>query len=256
MVSYDKMPELDRFALHRLQELIQRTRKAYDTYEFHIIYHALYNYCIVDLSAFYLDILKDRLYTSPSQSNERRSAQTVIYIILDSLARIMAPILAFTAEEIWNFMPGNNMNSESVHMTSLPVVNETWKDEQLAEKWKKIIEVRGEVTKALEDARVKKLIGHSLNASITVYTDDGLYDILEKYKDELRTIFIVSEALLKKDDKPDGIFKSLDIEGLSIEVKPALGEKCERCWVYDISVGTNSEQPTICGRCQEALNVS
>jgi isoleucyl-tRNA synthetase len=256
MVSYDEMPEMDRFALHRLQELIQRTSKAYDTYEFHIIYHALYNYCIVDLSSFYLDILKDRLYTSPSQSKERRSAQTAIYVILDSLARIMAPILAFTAEEIWNFMPGNSMNSESVHMTSLPVVNEAWKDEQLAEKWKKIIEIRGEVTKALEDARVKKLIGHSLNASITIYADDDLYDLLEKYKDQLRTIFIVSEASLKKEDKPDGIFKSLDIEGLSIGVKPALGEKCERCWVYDTSVGSDPEQPTICKRCQDALNLA
>jgi len=144
VVSYDEMSELDRFALHRLQELVQRTRRAYDSYEFHIIYHALYNYCIVDLSAFYLDILKDRLYTSPSQSKERRSAQTVMYKILDSLARIMAPILAFTSEEIWNFMPGNKMNSESVHMKSLPVVNEAWKDEPLAEKWKKIIEVRGD----------------------------------------------------------------------------------------------------------------
>ena len=253
VVSYDEMSELDRFALHRLQELVQRTRRAYDSYEFHIIYHALYNYCIVDLSAFYLDILKDRLYTSPSQSKERRSAQTVIYKILDSLARIMAPILAFTAEEIWNFIPGNKMNSESVHMTSLPVVNEAWKDEPLAEKWRKIIEVRGEVTKALEEARVKKLIGHSLNASITIYTDGDLYDILEKYKDDLRTIFIVSEASLMKGDKPDGIFKSLDIEGLSIRVEPASGEKCERCWIHDISVGVDSERPTICNRCQGAL---
>ena len=256
VVSYDKMPELDRFSLHRLQELVRKTRRAYDTYEFHIIYHALYNYCIVDLSAFYLDILKDRLYTSPSQSVERRSAQTVIYHILDTLARLMAPILAFTAEEIWNFMPGRKMNSESVHMTSLPVVNEAWKDEQLAEEWKKIIEIRGEVTKALEEARVKKIIGHSLDASITLYADDDLYDILEKYTDELRTIFIVSEASLMKGEKSEGIFKSLDIEGLSIQVEPASGEKCERCWIHDFSVGADSEQPTICSRCQDALNFS
>jgi isoleucyl-tRNA synthetase len=254
VVSYDQMPELDRYALHRLQELVQRTRRAYDTYEFHIIYHALYNYCIVDLSAFYLDILKDRLYTSPSQSNKRRSAQTVIYSILDTLARLMAPILAFTAEEIWNFMPGRN-HSESVHMTSLPEVNESWKDERLAEKWNKIIEVRGEVTKALEEARVKKLIGHSLDASTTIYADGDLYDILEKYKDDLRTIFIVSEASLMKGDTPDEIYKSLDIEDLSIRVEPASGEKCERCWVHDISVGSDSEQPTICSRCQDALNI-
>ena len=153
-------------------------------------------------------------------------------------------------------MPGRKMNSESVHMTSLPVVNEAWKDEQLAEEWKKIIEVRGEVTKALEEARVKKLIGHSLDASTTIYTDGDLYDILEKYKDDLRAIFIVSEASLMKGDKPDGIYKSLDIEGLSIRVEPASGEKCERCWVHDISVGVDSEQPTICNRCQDALNLA
>jgi len=256
VVSYDEMSELDRFALHRLQELVQKTRRAYDSYEFHIIYHALYNYCIVDLSSFYLDILKDRLYTSPSQSKERRSAQTVMYNILGSLARIMAPILAFTSEEIWNFMPDSKMNSESVHMTSLPMVNEAWKDERLADKWKKIIEVRGEVTKALEEARVKKIIGHSLDAAITIYTDGNLYDILEKYRDDLRTIFIVSEASLMKGDKPEGTFESLDIEGLSIGVEPASGEKCERCWVHDISVGADSEQPTICSRCQNALNIS
>jgi len=254
VVSYDKMPELDRFALHRLQELVQRARRAYDTYEFHIIYHAIYNYCIVDLSSFYLDILKDRLYTSPAQSKERRSAQTVIYNILDSLARIMAPILAFTAEEIWNFMPGRKTNSESVHMASLPVVNEAWKDKPLAEEWRQIIEVRGEVTKALEEARVKKIIGHSLNASTTIYADGELYDILEKHKDDLRTLFIVSEASLIKGDTPDEIYKSLDVEGLSIRVEPAPGEKCERCWVHDISVGLDSEQPTICRRCQDALN--
>jgi len=165
----------------------------------------------------------------------------------------MAPILAFTAEEIWNFMPDRKMNSESVHMTSLPLVNEAWKDERLAEKWKKIIEVRGEVTKALEEARVKKLIGHSLNASITIYTDGDLYDILERYSDDLRTIFIVSEASLMKGDKSDGTFSSLDIDGLSIGVEPASGEKCERCWVHDISVGADSQQPTICSRCQNAL---
>jgi len=168
----------------------------------------------------------------------------------------MAPILAFTAEEIWNFIPGRKTNSESVHMSSLPVVNEAWKDNPLAEEWRQIIEVRGEVTKALEEARVKKVIGHSLNASTTIYTDGDLYDILEKHKDDLRTIFIVSEASLIKGDTPDEIYKSLDVEGLSIRVEPASGEKCERCWVHDISVGADSEQPTICSRCQNSLNIS
>jgi len=255
-VSYDKMPELDRFALHRLQELVQRAGRAYETFEFHVIYHALYNYCIVDLSSFYLDIIKDRLYTSPAQSDKRRSAQTVVYTILDALTRLMAPILAFTAEEIWNFMPGREMDSKSVHMALLPKVNEAFKDDQLAKEWKKIIDVRGEVTKALEEARVKKIIGHSLDAAVTIYTDDGLYDIFQKHKDDLRTIFIVSEASLIKGDQPGGLYESLDIEGLSIGVEPASGKKCERCWVHDTTVGEDEEQPTICSRCQNALNIS
>jgi isoleucyl-tRNA synthetase len=253
-ISYDMMFELDRFALHRLQELIQRTRTAYDTYEFHIIYHALYNYCIVDLSAFYLDILKDRLYTSPSRSTDRRSAQTVIYTILDTLARLMAPILAFTAEEIWNFMPDRKEKSQSVHLTSLPAVQEEWKNEQMAQKWRRLVKVRGEVTKALEDARVKKIIGHSLDAAVIIYADNDLYDILEPYKDNLKTILIVSEASMIKGEAPDVTFKSLDIEGLSIQVESAPGEKCERCWIRDISVGTDSKQPTICNRCRNALS--
>ena len=252
-ISYDMMFELDRFALHRLQELIQKTRTAYETYEFHIIYHALYNYCIVDLSAFYLDILKDRLYTSPSRSIDRRSAQTVIYSILDTLAKLMSPILAFTAEEIWNFMPDRKEKSQSVHLTSLPVVQKQWKNEQIAGKWSRLVKVRGEVTKALEDARVKKIIGHSLDAAVIIYADNDLYDILEPYKDDLKTILIVSEASLIKGEATDVTFKSLDIEGLSIQVETAPGEKCERCWIHDISVGTDSEAPTICNRCRNAL---
>ena len=205
-VPYGSLPEIDRFALHRLQEVIELTLKAYDTYEFHIIYHTLYNYCIVDLSAFYLDILKDRLYTSPPESAGRRSAQTVIHILLDSMTRIMAPILAFTAEEIWSFMPGTKENEPSVHLTSLPEVNEAWKDQKLAKKWKRILEVRGDVTKALEEARVKKLIGHSLDAVVTLYTDNDLYDILCPYENELSTIFIVSGASLVNGGNPAGAF--------------------------------------------------
>jgi isoleucyl-tRNA synthetase len=252
-VSYGSMPEIDRFALYRLQEVIERTLKAYDTYEFHIIYHALYNYCIVDLSAFYLDILKDRLYTSPPESAGRRSAQTVIHILLDTMARLMAPILAFTAEEIWSFMPGTKENEPSVHLTSIPQVTEAWKDQELAKKWKRILSVRGDVTKALEEARVRKLIGHSLDAVVTLYTDNDLYDILYPYENELSTIFIVSGAFLVKGGNPAGAFESQEIDNLSILVEPATGDKCERCWIYNVSIGTSSEHPTICSRCLNSL---
>ncbi len=254
-VSYESLLEIDRFALHKLQELIKKTRKAYDTFEFHIIYHTLYNYCTVDLSAFYLDILKDRLYTSPPESVGRRSAQTVMHILLDSIARIMAPILPFTAEEIWNFIPNRKENEASIHLASFPEVNEVWKDEDLAKKWKRLLEVRREVTKALEEARAKKLIGHSLDAAVTIAANEDLYDALNLYSDDLKSIFIISGAFLVKERKLAGAFESSDIEGLSILVESAAGDKCERCWMHDPSVGTNSEQPTVCNRCREALSL-
>lgn len=250
---YESMLDIDKFALHRLQEIIERTRNAYDSYDFHIIYHTLHNYCALDLSAFYLDILKDRLYTSPPESSARRSAQTVLYIILDSIVRLMAPVLSFTSEEIWNFMPGYKGKETSIHLASLPDVKEEWKDSNLAKKWHKILEVRGEVTKALEKARVDKLIGHPLDASVTISANEELYNNLHPYIDDLRSIFITSETYLIKDESLSDAYESDEIEGLSILVRPATGDKCERCWIHDTSVGTNSEQPGICNRCQDTL---
>jgi len=250
---YESMLDIDKFALYRLQEIIERTRNAYDSYDFHIIYHTLHNYCALDLSAFYLDILKDRLYTSPTESSARRSAQTVLYIILDSIVRLMAPVLSFTSEEIWNFMPGYKGKETSIHLASLPDVKEEWKDSNLAKKWHRILEVRGEVTKALEKARVDKFIGHPLDASVTISANEELYNNLHPYMDDLRSIFITSEAYLIKDESLSDAYESDEIEGLSILVRPATGEKCERCWIHDNSVGTNSEQPTICNRCRDTL---
>ena len=253
-VAYESLPEIDRFALHKLQELITKTLKAYDTFEFHIIYHTLYNYCTVDLSAFYFDIIKDRLYTSPPKSAGRRSAQTVMHIMLDSIARIMAPILPFTAEEIWNFIPNRKENEASIHLTSFPVANKAWQDEGLAKSWKYLLQVRGEVTRALEEARSDKLIGHSLDAAVTISANKDWYDALNSYSEDLKSIFIISSACLVKDEKLAGAYESADIEGLMILVEPAAGDKCERCWMLDPSVGTDSEQPTVCDRCRDALS--
>ncbi|MGB5157660.1 isoleucine--tRNA ligase [Desulfobacterium sp. N47] len=253
-VSYDLMPEIDRYALFRLSELTEKTARAYDLYEFHTIYHSLYNYCTTDLSAFYLDILKDRLYTSFPESLERRSAQTVMYLILDSITRIMAPILPFTSEDIWKAMSEYKGKEENVHLALLPAVSKQWKDTVIAENWKKIIEVRGEVTRVLEEARAKKIIGHSLNASVKIYAQGDLFDLLSRYADDLKTIFITSNVFLIKDEKPDGATKSREIEGLYISAEPAPGEKCERCWIYDMTVGTGTNEPGICSRCQKVLN--
>jgi isoleucyl-tRNA synthetase len=254
-VPYESMEEIDRFALHKLQELIERTCSGYASYEFHVIYHSLYNYCTLDLSAFYLDILKDRLYTSPTASAGRRSAQTTLFILLNSVVKIMAPILSFTAEEIWEYMPAQKEKERSIHLTSLPVVNAAWKDDALAAKWDRMLMVRGEVTKAIEEARGQKLVGHSLDAAVTIFAEEALYDAIFPYADDLRSIFIISEASLVKGKKLEGVYASPVVEGLAIQVKPAAGDKCERCWIHDVSVGTNSDQPTICNRCGEVLAV-
>jgi isoleucyl-tRNA synthetase len=252
-ISYEAMPEIDRFALHRLQGIITKALKAYDAYEYHIIYHALHNYCTLDLSAFYLDILKDRLYTSAPKSDARRSAQTVMYFLLDSLIRIMAPLLPFTAEEIWAYMPAHSDKVPSVHLTLLPEVNSQWKNEGLVQKWEAILNVRAEVTKALEEARTAKQIGHPLDAAVTISAKEDLHDLLHPHAEDLRFIFIVSRISLLKDKKLEGSFESEKIKGLSIKIETAPGEKCERCWIHETSVGSDSAHPTICRRCCKAL---
>lgn len=260
-VDYDALPEIDKFALHKLHQLIEKTLKAYNLFDFHVIYHTLYNYCTLDLSAFYLDVVKDRLYTSFPESVERRSAQTVMYKILDSMTRIMAPILAFTSEEIWKFMPKYEGKLSSVHLALFPQVDEKWKNDKLAEKWEYLLQVRSEVSKALEEARITKLIGHSLDAKVTIYAGNDLYEALHPYSDDLRSIFIVSKTLLVRTEKakselPDEVFKSSEIGGLAVLIKKADGNKCERCWIYDVSVGTNSNHPNICERCSKVAGNS
>jgi isoleucyl-tRNA synthetase len=252
-VGINAMLEIDRFTLHKLQLLVEKARRAYDQYEYHIIYHALHNFCTLDLSALYLDILKDRLYTSPPRSVERRSAQTVLYTLLDVLSRLIAPILPMTAEEIWRHMPAVPNRAASVHFTLLPTPDPGWMDPALAERWEGLLRVRSEVTKALEEARSKKLIGHALDASVTLSADGALYEALTPYAAELRSLFIASEAVLLKETPLPGAFESAEVKGLMIRVGPAAGKKCERCWVYDTTVGAYTEHPTICGRCRSAL---
>jgi len=255
-VPADRMLEIDRFTLHKLQLFVEKARRAYDLYEYHTIYHALHNFCAIDLSALYLDILKDRLYTSPARSLERRSAQTVLFTLLDTLARIMAPILPITAEEIWRHMPAVPNKVASIHMALLPAPDAACMDARLAERWERLLQVRGEVTKALEEARVKKLIGHALDAAVTLSADGELYEALAPYAAELRSLFIVSAAELLKDAALAGAVESAEVKGLSIRVEPAAGPKCERCWVHETSVGASAEHPGICRRCRTALGVS
>ncbi|MDD2388370.1 MAG: isoleucine--tRNA ligase [Desulfobacterales bacterium] len=253
-VDYAAMPELDRFALHKLYQLVNRTLNAYKSYDLHVIYHGLFNYCTVDLSSFYLDILKDRLYTSPAKSAERRSAQTAIYEILNSVVRLMAPVLSFTAEEIWKYMPNREGKEESVHFALMPELDERWKNDELAAKWQQILDVRGEITKALEAARAAKRIGHALDADVTISVNETMHDALAPYADELRAICIVSNAtLVKNKSLGEEAFVSEEVEGLCVLVQHAQGSKCERCWIHDSTVGTDPQNPTICSRCCKAL---
>ncbi len=253
-VETEAMLEIDRFALHRLQELTGIIQRAYRDYDYHVIYHRLYNYCTLDLSAFYLDVLKDRLYTSPAASAERRSAQTAVYHILKTMALLMAPILAFTAEEIWQHLPRGDDEAESIHMALLPEVRSEWENESLNSNWQKILEVRAEVTKALEEARAQKQIGHPLDAAVTLAAGKQLYDALAPYASDLRTIFIVSRAELVSDTTLDNGDAGEAIDQLSIRVEPATAMKCERCWIHKPSVGSVESHPTICSRCGSVLN--
>ena len=252
-VAYDALPDLDRFILHNLEGLIRKIRASYDAYEFHQIYHALFNFCTLDLSSFYLDIIKDRLYTSPPASVQRRSAQTVMHRLTDAITRMMAPILPFTADEVWACMPSFDQKPESVHMASFPEESAIAVNPELAEKWEEILRVRGEVTKALEKARVNKMIGHALDASVTLSLPGELFDVLLPYQEELRSIFIVSHCRIVKETPLDQAYRSQEVEGVSILVNSAPGTKCERCWMYEESVGTHQTHPALCNRCASAL---
>ncbi len=255
-VSYARMDELDRWALSRLGELIARVRKAYDDYQFHVVFHSAYNFCAVDLSALYLDIIKDRLYVSAPDEPRRRAAQTVCFEMLTALARLLAPILTFTAEEVWGYIPGSGKPA-SVHLVQFPEERGEWLDEQLAADWERLLEVRGEVSRALEAARQQGRIGKGVDAVVYIPSapeEDWLPLLEAKGEGLLTTLFNVSGTRLKQRG-PEGAgvaYESQDIPGLTVEVTPAqaLGwRKCERCWTWSPRVGEDAGHPTLCERC-------
>lgn len=254
MVQYGQLPEIDRWALVKLQKLIQRVTGGYRDYEYHVVYHSIHGFCAIDMSALYLDIIKDRLYTAPAGSTGRRAAQTVLYEVLNALVRLLVPVLAFTSEEIWRHVPGDKGDAVSVQLAEMPVVKEEYLDEELDLKWERLLTVRGEVTKTLEAARRDKVIGNSLEAAIDLYAGEELYAFLEPMAGELATVFIVSSAALRPLDKaPKAAQRSDSMPELAVSVQPAKGQKCERCWMYHEEVGTAVEHPTICPRCAEAI---
>ena len=253
-VPFGQMPEVDRWAMLRLQKLIRRVRDAYQNYEYHTVYHSIHAFCAVDMSALYLDIIKDRLYTAPAASAARRAAQTVLCETLNVLVRLLVPVLAFTTEEIWRYVPGDKGNLVSVQLTDMPEVNEAYLDAALEEKWEQLLSVRGEVTRVLEVARRDKSIGNSLEAAVNLYADKELLDFLTPELPELATLFIVSQVTLNSlDNAPAGVVKPDSLPELAIAVTKAAGEKCERCWMYHEGVGADKEHPTICPRCAAAI---
>jgi len=243
--------EIDRWALSKLEGLVNRVERSYEEYEFHVLYHAVHNFCSVDMSAFYLDVLKDRLYTAPAKSLARRSAQTAMYRVLDALTRLIAPVLSFTADEIWQHLPGER--EQSVHLAGFPRFEASLLDAGLEARYERLLAVRSEVSRALELARNTKTIGHSLDARVRLFTDDAACrELLEDYRDQLATLFIVSQAELV-DSRPEGV-AGQELAHLTVAVEKAAGEKCERCWNYATTVGESDEHPTVCHRCREAIS--
>lgn len=238
-VALSEMQELDRWALASLDELTEKVLKGFETYDFQVVYSSLYHFCTVTLSARYFDILKDRLYISAPTSVARRSAQTALYQITDTLCRLLAPVLTFTADEAFENLPHQKLSS--VHLADFPKVAGV-KDEKLLADWEKLFAIRDEVLKKLEEARNEKLIGSGLEAKVVLTADKETTRFLLPYFEDLRYIFIVSQTEVHEGD------------ALSVEIQKAHGEKCERCWNYSVRVGEFEEFPTVCERCFEALS--
>ena len=246
-VPFERLPELDRWALLQLEHLISRVQQAYKNFEFHVIFHELNNFCSVQMSATYLDILKDRLYTFAKNSPLRRGSQTVLFDILVNLTKLMAPILAFTAEEIWQTIPEQQREAPSVHLTPFPKPDPLWRDPELEKQWEQLLAVRTEVQSALEVQRREKLIGAPLEAKVVIEANPKRYEFLKGYVQHLPGLFIVSQVELKEVHQ---LPQSLDF---NVQVVKADGSKCARCWNYRTTVGDYTDHPTLCDRCCNAI---
>lgn len=250
MVSNDGLEELDKYALMKLDEVLEIARNAFEVYDYHTAAHSLHNFCVVEMSNFYFDVLKDRLYTSAPESKTRRAAQTVLYKVLDALTLILTPILAFTADEIWLAMPHDkSRNGESPLFNEIPQPNFIEADSEFIAKWDRIHSVRYDVQKALELARNEKIIGKPLEAKVSLYADGELYDFLKSVEAQLPEIFITSSVTV---ETGEGEVKG-DVEGLSVTVSKADGEKCERCWKFSDTVGQDKNHPTLCAHCAKVM---
>ena len=248
-VDYKDMFEIDKWAMHKLEELKEKTTEYYDKYEFYSLFQEITYFCSMEMSSFYLDIVKDRLYCEGTTSIERRSAQTVLTEVLKVLVRIISPVLSFTADEIWERIPEALKEEESVHLSKWIEANPEYLNEELAKKWDKIARLRREVNKKLEAERQTGLIGHSLDARVLLNIANDEYSFIKDYtENEVSDLFIVSQVKFVNDNLAES-----EIEGISISVEKASGEKCERCWKYDEEVGHDHNHSDVCPRCASVL---
>ncbi len=256
MVNIENMKEIDRYILSRLQQVIKTSIQAYDRFDFHEFFHLVHNFCVVELSQFYLDVIKDRIYTMPADSKERKAGQTTMYYVLDALVRLLAPVLSFTSEEIWSHIPGER--EKSVHISEFPRTRTELLDPELEQKWEAFLLFRREVAKALEEARQDKKIGSSLEAKVAIYPDAHSKEKLAPFADSLAELFIVSQAQLMGEENPSQavIDSALSVEetetGSTIIINLAEGEKCPRCWNYHPDV--DEEKDVLCPRCDHVLS--
>ena len=245
MVGEEELLPIDKWALSKLDALNVRVRDGYDKYDFHQVYQAIHNFCVVDMSNFYFDVLKDRLYTEKKDGKLRRAAQTTIYTILDAMARMIAPILAYTSDEIWQFMPHDSKaDPTNVLFNEMPEMTGVKLDENFISMWDRIHETRDTVKKAIEIEVKGKTIRSSLEAKITLRASGEQYDFLKQAEKELASSFIVSDVEIVNED----------VQELGVEVAHAEGEKCERCWIYSNTVGQHPVHKTLCARCASVID--
>ena len=250
-VCYDDLKLIDKFALHKLNKLVAEVTEAFENYEFYKYFQCLQNFAAVDLSSFYLDIVKDRLYTAGKKSLSRRACQTVLYETLQTLVRILAPVMPHQAEDIWQNMPDMHKNGLiSVLLTNWPTIHSTWTNEALEKDFSKILETREVVTRAIEPLRAEKKVGSSLEVAVFVKSENNS-DILKANQDDLCDIFITSQAYITE-EKPNNILNEYSEEGYTVWVTKAEGEKCERCWKYR-KLGEHQGYETICSDCYDAI---
>jgi isoleucyl-tRNA synthetase len=251
-LPFSELHPLDQYMLRETAALADDVRRWYEQFAFHKIYQRINTFCIVELSAFYFDVIKDRLYIAGVNSRGRRSAQTTIWHILEALVRLLAPIVSFTCDEVWQLLPKVQERPESVHMSVFPTSAEILKgasepDKNEIDDWTTLHSVREQVLKSLEEARNQKLIGKALEAQVKLTASESLYEVLERHQDDLRYLFIVSQVKLERAASGNGT------AGLTVEVSKADGAKCERCWNYSTHVGEDAEYPTVCERCAVVL---